>query len=137
MKTSTALGLAIVVGVAIVVWRTSAAAPGATPATSTGGDPVTGSISLDLKVKAQSEFAVRLMTQTKSMREVMALGLTDSPAVKTNLDEAAAIRAQLPETRRQLATLGDSPASIARWLDSIHYDDFLKAEAELRKSAGQ
>ena len=137
MKTSIALGLAIVAAVAIVIWRNSAGAAGAAPASSSGGDPVTGSISLDLKVKAQSEFAVRLMNQTKSMREVMALGLTDSPAVKTNLDEAAAIRAQLPETKRQLATLGDSPESIARWLDSIHYDDFLKAEAELQRSAGQ
>ena len=136
MKTSTALGLAIVAAVGIVLWRNSASAGGAAPASGVG-DPVTGSIALDLKVKAQSEFAVRLMNQTKSMREVMALGLTDSPAVKTNLDEAAAIRAQLPETKRQLATLGDSPESIARWLDSIHYDDFLKAEAELRKSAGQ
>ncbi len=137
MKISTALGLAIVATVAIVIWRSSAGAAVAMPTTSSVGDPVTGSISLDLKVKAQSEFAVRLMNQTKSMREVMALGLTDSPAVKTNLDEAAAIRAQLPDTKRQLATLGDSPASIAHWLDSIHYDEFLKAEAELRRSAGQ
>ena len=136
MKTSTALGLAIVAVVAIVWWR-SGATPAAAAAGGGGiGDPVTGSISLDLKVKAQSEFAIRAMEQTKSMRQLMALGLTDSPAVKSNLDEAAAIRAQLPETKRQLTTLGDSPESIARWLDSVHYDDFLKAEAELRKSAG-
>ena len=137
MKTSTALGLATVAAVVFFVWRGCAGAASSTPTTGAGGDPVTGMIGLDLKVKAQTEFALRVMNQTKSMRELLALGLTDSPAVKTNLDEAAAIRAQLPETKRQLATLGDSPAVIARWLDGIHYDDFLRAEAELRKSAGQ
>jgi hypothetical protein len=137
MKTSTALGLAIVAIVAIVWWRSGATPAAAAAGTGGVGDPVTGSISLDLKVKAQSAFAIRVMEQTRSMRQLMALGLTDSPAVRSNLDEASAIRAQLPDTKRQLATLGDSPESIARWLDSIHYDDFLKAEAELRKSAGR
>ena len=130
MNTATAVAIAALAAAGLLIWRCSGA-----PAAPAPGNPLTGSIALDLKVKAQSEFALRVVNQTASMRQLLALGLTDGAALSANLADAAALRAQLPETERQLATLGDSQESIARWLDAIHYDDFLRAERELRASA--
>jgi hypothetical protein len=97
-------------------------------------DPVTGMIGNDLKFKSQAEVTVRLTTLGNTMRQQMAGGAIDPVVAKPTLDDIDRLHAEIEDSRRQLATLGDTPAQIDAWLQGIGWDEFQRVEAQFRKA---
>ena len=96
-------------------------------------DPVTSSISLDLKIKAQAGISLAVAGTSNRMRQAMAAG--DDPTThKQILDDLATLHQDVDKAREQLAKLGDSPAAVDHWLGIIRWNEFLALEQEFTKA---
>lgn len=91
------------------------------------GDPVTSSVGLDLKVKAQAGMAVDVAGASNRIRQVMAAG--NEPVQRLQLlDDLATLHRRIDEARTRLTELGDSQAAIDHWLGIIRWNEFLALE---------
>ena len=128
LKVIVALVGIVILGYALVSW---AGGSSALPA-----DPVTESVTLDLKVRAQAGITVSVASLTNRMKQVMAAG--NEPAPRKSIDEdLGKLHLDVDAARTQLTTLGDSPAAVEQWLNRIGWADFQTLEAEYRKAGNQ
>jgi O-methyltransferase involved in polyketide biosynthesis len=121
------VGLGIL-GMLVFSWMDSA---GGLPA-----DPVTSSVSLDLKVKAQADVSITVTSLSNRIKQTMAAG--NDPAQRSALTkDIAALHAKVDAAREQLIALGDQPAAVDQWLDRVGWPAFQQLEAEYRKANGE
>lgn len=96
-------------------------------------DPVTASATLDLQVKTQTRITITITNLTNRIKQAAASS-GDNPVVNASLrDEAKQLHNDVAAARAQLITLGDSPADVEQWLQSIQWPEFLALESEFFK----
>ncbi len=100
------------------------------------GDPLTASVSLDLKLKTQSAVAVSVAGTSNRIRQVMAAG-NDPAQTKPLLEDLTRLHQEVDDACEQLTKLGDSPEAIDHWLGKIHWTEFLALEQEFTKAVKQ
>lgn len=115
-----AVGIGLVAYVAIT-WTTVASLP---------ADQLT----LDLKVKSQAEISIAVTGMSNRLKQTMATGTPDAGTRAVLRDDLAHLHQDVEEARTKLTTLGDTPAQVDHWLDSIHWADLVALEADFNKA---
>jgi hypothetical protein len=121
--------LLILVAIGIAV-HAMTSGPAAAPKAGLG-EPVTGMIGQDIMARLQAEVAMQVTAQTEAIALLQAQGTPAAEALQSAQADARALHARKDEVVQHLKALGDSDDQIARWLDSIHWGAFERAERSL------
>jgi hypothetical protein len=132
----------VVVAVLVLGWMMffrSDPAP-AKPATSTATPEksmgVVDGIQMQIDFKAKAAVAVKVATQTNSIKQLLAMEPIDSDAARNALATQDDLEKEVARTRDQLVTGGESQASVDAWLERQHWNDLKELATQLRAKSG-
>lgn len=119
--------IAALVALALLAYLLATCSGASTPLPA---DPVTGSISLDLRMKEQAAVTVGVTGMSNRLAQAMAAGGGDAAEQKALRSDLQQLHRQVEVASAQLILLGDSPTMVDEWLQRIQWPPLLAREAD-------
>jgi hypothetical protein len=98
---------------------------------------IADSISTDLDFRTKAEIALRIESQERDFKELLAMGNQDDEVVKASLARFDELKADVAKARSDLITTGSTDKAFDGWLKHLRWDEVQDLAVQMRSKMKQ